>query len=412
MKTQQFKHTGQFDSAGAYLPRKLVECKQSCLVAALGITLALFGTGRAAQAQQVFSSNLSLANGIEADSSGNIYVNYDAVFSTALSKFSSNATPLGTNTYGGITSGNIGRIARVPGSNDMLLLTQQGSILLFGPNLELTSYIDLSSINNQIAEGVYDVTTNRFRSLVLGLPTWGDIAAFWARNDLLYLYISGTTNAAGGFPFTLRLDIDLSLNQLSWRVVATSTGTTAGSANQPRGIAVNSAGWVLTGYPFVVPNSGFADSLVAFRTSFPEVANSTTVPRFVLRTNQTQTGLWDMASIGMTTDAAGNFYVATGAVGASPCGSGGSSVLVLINSNPTSPNPRCSPLPSILAFSNDVAVSPIGNIPYMTVNNQVIRFPRLINTASTTGSAVPKAEVSIDSRRLLKLKNAPLIQKK
>ena len=82
--------------------------------------------------------------------------------------------------------------------------------------------------------------------------------------------------------------------------------------------------------------------------------------------------------LGMTADAAGNFYVASGVVGSSLCGTGGSSALVLISPVPTRPNPRCLVLPAVLAFSSDVAVSSVGNIPYLTVGNQVLRLNRLL----------------------------------
>jgi hypothetical protein len=329
-------------------------------------------------AWRVFA-NLQQTAGIETDQSGNVYVDSDGTFTTYLTKFSSIGSVLGRTTLGGIMVGNLGHITRVPNSNNMLLVTNRGVIYIFGPNLQLSPYLDLTPLNSQVAKGVYDVNTRRFRSLVLGAPTWGDIAAFWKTRDLLYLYVTATTGAAGGFPFVLRLDLDFRLNRFQWRVVATSAGTTAGTVNQPRGIAVNAAGWVLTGFPFAIPNAGFGDSLVAFRTSFPETRTVAVTPTFVLRTTRTRTGLHDLASVGMTSDSAGNFYVASGVVGSSLCGFAGSSALVLINPVPTRPNPRCVTLPSILSYSNDVAVSPVGNIPYLTVGNWVLRFDRLIS---------------------------------
>lgn len=190
------------------------------------------------------------------------------------------------------------------------------------------------------------------------------------------------------------------------RVLATSTGTTAGNVNQPRGIAVNAAGWVLTGFPFQVGSFGFADSIVAFRTSFPETRTAAVAPRFVLRTNRTRSGLHDLASFGMATDTAGNFYVASGVVGSSLCGTGGSSALVVINRVPTRPNPRCIVLPAILARSSDVAVSPVGNIPYMTVGNQVVRFNPLVRSLAAKSAHVESDDAII--ARLLRLKGATI----
>lgn len=152
----------------------------------------------------------------------------------------------------------------------------------------------------------------------------------------LFFCLTATTGAAGDFPFVLRLDLDLQNSRVFWRMIARSAAAgvvNLSRPNLPRGIAVNNAGWVLTGFPVSISALGVIDTLFAFRTSFPETATTATAPQFVLRTNRTRSGLWDMASVGMTTDAGGTFYVATGVVGTSLCGSGGSSALVLEHNN-------------------------------------------------------------------------------
>lgn len=155
----------------------------------------------------------------------------------------------------------------------------------------------------------------------------------------------------------------------------------------------------------------FVDSLVAFKTSFPaSAANLSTVPRFILLTNRTTSGVWDMASVGMTADAAGNFYVSTGVIGTSLCGTGGSSTLVLINKNPTAPNARCFNLPSVLARSRDVAVSPVGNIAYMTVDGTVVRYGRLVAAAASQSTGALAQRESANVQKLLGLSNARLSQ--
>jgi hypothetical protein len=286
----------------------------------------------------------------------------------------------------------------------MLLLTAGGQILIFGTDVKPPSLlIDLSPLDFWVTTAL-DVTLNAPRNFTLGLPTWGDIAAVWARTNVLYCYLSATTGASGGNPFVLRLVFDLNVNTITAKVVATSTGTTAGNFNDPRGIAVNSQGLVLTGFPFAIPNGGFADSLVAFTTSFPEVSNAATRPRFILRNPNTVTGISDMASEGMGTDAAGNFYIATGPVGSSICGRNGSGALVLLTGLPTRPNLRCVNLPAILADSRDVAVGPVTNAPYMTVQNQVVRFDPLVpgGAAAESQTATPetRAVLGLDRRRL------------
>lgn len=208
----------------------------------------------------------------------------------------------------------------------------------------------------------------------------------------------------------LRLDLDLQNSRVFWRMIARSAAAgvvNLSRPNLPRGIAVNNAGWVLTGFPVSISALGVIDTLFAFRTSFPETATTATAPQFVLRTNRTRSGLWDMASVGMTTDAGGTFYVATGVVGTSLCGSGGSSALVHI-----APNPRCVNLPAVIARSRDVAVSPVGNIPYMTAQSLVVRFNRLtvaaVASARAGGTAAEADDAPLDDSKLLALRGARL----
>lgn len=374
-------------------------------VFALVAVLSLLGW-RFGEAQQTFISGVSIATGVETDRAGNIYVDSDGLSTTYLNKYSTSGKLLARKSIGGMTVGNLGHIARIPGSDNMLLLTQRGSIYAFGPTLNVTKFYDLSSLAYKVAYNVYDVNLGFNGSLVLGAPDWGDITAFWASPSLLYIYVSATTNAAGGFPFVLRLAVDYSKQTTSWRVVVKSSGTAAGNVNVARGISVNAAGWVLTGFPYPGPG-GFFDSLVAFRTTFPQVTNSTTVPRFVLKTTRTATGYWDMASMGMTTDNAGNFYVATGVVGSSLCGFYGSGALVLINKNPTIPNPRCFTLSALLSRSRDVAVSPVTNHVYMAVDDRVVKFAPLVNTAAAESTAV---STPIDpAQRASRFVNPPLM---
>ena len=55
---------------------------------------------------------------------------------------------------------------------------------------------------------------------------------------------------------------------------------------------------------------------------FPDVPG-VPIPRFVFGDPNTVAGLQDVASLAMTSDSFGNFYVATGVVGGSLCGSDG-----------------------------------------------------------------------------------------
>jgi hypothetical protein len=369
---------------------------------AMLLAVGLVAAGTSAHAAPVSFAKLFNPIGVETDRAGNVYVDSDAVFTTVLTKFSAAGAPLAQASIGGLTVGNTGHIARIPNSDSMVLLTSLGQILTFTTNDKPSLFLDLSWLNFAIATAL-DVTLNSSHQFTLGLPTWGDIAAVWARPNLIYFYLTATTNASGSFPFVLRLAFDLTTNVVTPTVVATSTATTAGVFNEPRGIAVNSLGWVLTGFPFTIPNRGFADSLVAFTTSFPEVSNGASRPRFILPNPNTLGGISDMASVGMSTDTAGDFYIATGPVGSSLCGRNGSGALVLVSSVPIRPTLRCANLPAILASSNDVAVSPVKNIPYMTVQSQVVRFDPLVPanaTAVQRATESPGANLGLAHRHL------------
>ncbi len=144
--------------------------------------------------------------------------------------------------------------------------------------------------------------------------------------------------------------------------MVTSQGTTAGNVNRPPGIAVNVDEVVLTTLPFAA-GAGFVDGLVRFQADFTEnLTEPAGFPQFTL-----QNDLPDFASVGMSTDEAGNFYVATGVIGTSACGAGGSGALVFIPR--TLDDFTCTPSQVTFARSEDTAVSPTNNVP---TNNRVV----------------------------------------
>lgn len=101
----------------------------------------------------------------------------------------------------------------------------------------------------------------------------------------------------------------------------------------------------------------------------------------------------------MGTDAAGNFYIATGPVGSSICGRNRSGALVLVTGVPARPILWCVNLPAILADSRDVAVSPVRNFPYMTVQNEVVRFDPLV----PGGAAAAASQATTPEMRAIRL---------
>jgi sugar lactone lactonase YvrE len=344
-------------------------------VATLGV--AMLGSG-STSAQTVFTT-LSIPIGVEADTGGNIYLDSDAVTTTVVSKWAANGTNLAATTLGGLQVGNLGHMIRVPNTNTLLLLTSNGQIYSFNTNLRLSLFIDLTRISFGTANNVWDVVTGTRRSLTVGIPHWGDISVLVVSPTSWFIYISANTGAAGAFPFVLRLAINLQTNTFTPQVIAMATGTLAGTVSQPGGIAVNGAGTVLVTMPFP-SGTGFSSTLVAFTSAFPEVVTNATVPRYVLRTNTTKSGLFDLSSNGMAADAAGNFYIASGVVGSSLCGFSANGALIVLGPNPIAGvTGRCFAVSGLAADSKDVAVSPVGTIPYMTMaDGRVLRFPKLV----------------------------------
>jgi len=325
-----------------------------------------------AWAQPVVFTQLSLPSGIATDVDGNIFVHSDAVTTTVLTKFAPNGTALGQITLGGIDVTEFGgsRLATDPTRNLILLLSPQGRILQIDPaTLQGGDFIDLRPFANQVFSDVYDILRQQFRPLLLGFPIYGDIAVGRSNTAQMDLFVTGITGAAGGFPFIMRLQVDFQANQFALRVIATSQGTTAGNVNRPPGIAVNVDDMVLTTLPFPT-GAGFAESLVRFDAYFPENPNNLGgFPQFILNT--------DLASAGMSTDAQGNFYIATGVVGSSICGAGGSGALVFIPRALTTLS--CTTFQATLLRSEDVAISPTDNGVYMTVSDgAVLRLPPFV----------------------------------
>lgn len=384
----------------------------SFTIACLGVVIAADASAQATLQPEVFAERPG-PEGIEVDSAENVYLQWDNVSSLALTSFRPDSSVRAEVPVGGFTSIFLkGRLARIPGTDNMLWLGNGGLMLAFGPDLQVQQFLDLTPLSFQTQERAFDITTGQFRQFQTGNASWGDVAVFRVSSERLFIYATATTGASGGFPFVVRIDLDTAQNTVAASVVAWSSGTTAGDVNVARGIAVNAQGWVLTGFPFLIPNGGFADTLVAFGVGFPEAADAAP-PVFILGDNNTQSGIQDAASFGMTSDALGNFYVATGVVGSSLCGTGGSSALLLIPQNPTLAvrDGRCFPLPAIIARSTDVAVSPTRLIPYMTVNNQVWRFPALITPSAESFSAIKANRTKSDPgfmRRLMNLAGTPV----
>lgn len=249
------------------------------------------------------------------------------------------------------------------------MLTPQGVVYeIRADTLEARPVLDLSTLP-PTDDAVFDVLTGITRPLVLGVPPrYQDLAVRRIDNAQLDLFISASTGASGGFPFVLRVRY-VAQNPPVADAIVFSSGTSAGAVEGRAGIAVNNQGLVVTTMVTSTP-VGFINSLVAFGADFPE--NPAVPPGFPLRSPD---GVpLDLPSTGMTADPAGNFYMATGVVGLSACGVGGSGSLVFL---PAALNALlCVPSGQVLVRTEDVAVSPRGEAVYLTdfSANLVLRF--------------------------------------
>ena len=111
-------------------------------------------------------------NGIETDSAGNVYLQWDKTFSYALTSFAPTGAVRKEVSVGTFQVGSFeGHIARIPNTNAMLLMSNNGLIYAFGPDLAPVLAFNLTSLYFQVANDVYDVSTGLLSSFTLGIPT-------------------------------------------------------------------------------------------------------------------------------------------------------------------------------------------------------------------------------------------------
>lgn len=193
--------------------------------------------------------------------------------------------------------------------------------------------VDLSS--------TYDVTTGTVGRVTSILPLhsfYGDIAVLWRGNQLDVL-VSGVTSVQ---PFVMRIRF-VQGTFMSATTLISSTAVEV-DANQPRGVAINAQGTVLT----TMPIASFGEHIYAFSIDFLESQGS--LPMVVAEA---------VLSSGMDTDGNGNFYIS----GHNLLCNGDTSALLIVPAGLTSP--MCLPSTgSLFGSGYDVTVSPAGYSVY------------------------------------------------
>jgi hypothetical protein len=340
-------------------------------------------------------ANSILPVGIVTDRAGNVFVSSEdasvgedgiprSFGGSIITKYAPNGTSLGKIQVGplfspvDVVAGN--RFALETNSGLILSLSPSGQINLIESNQGIvTPWVNLKGIPIQ-TDQVYDVATGETRdftgSIQPSLSSYGDIAVFSGR-DFLDVYVSGIS-AGQAFPFILRLRLSQSLGD-SAQVIMSSVASASPNEGSPPGIAVNAQGIVLTTLGFNRTNAGNFSVPVAFSVDF-NPQNVTNSNRPLVLSNI------DLSSRGMTTDAAGNFYIATGTIGTTLGGANGSGAIISLSSNLELTGIYTQ---GVVASAQDVAVSPNGQVLYATIGtnlfgpNGVIGFqlPQVTATA-------------------------------
>lgn len=272
--------------------------------------------------------------GIAIDAQGNILANNDSGSSLLFSRFSSSGTLLKQVQYrGGIFD--FGHLSAISNQKDIFQLQSDGDLIIINSSdLSFTGQINLKLLPVDTSS-IFDISTSSLGDMG-GLinpsaanTQYGDIALL-ERGNQQDIFVSG--KSMGTFPFVMRLRYKSGIFQ-SCKVIVASRGTTAGGVNLTRGVAVNKQGVVLTTLPIAVGKNSptFMDVPVSFNADYPESGAGS--PQIPLRGQGASysdgSNYVDFASQGMTTDAAGNFYVVTNSLGSVSLRAAGGTLIVL-----------------------------------------------------------------------------------
>jgi hypothetical protein len=333
--------------------------------------------------QELFTSQLTMPEGLTTDRQGRIVVHSSGVSTTLLTQFTPDGMELAQIPVG--VSGPIDSLRFMgsqldtdPVSGRIYLLSPNGDILIMAPDSlqEITERIRIRELNVD-ASAVFDLSADAFNSFELTPETlFGDIAVFHSQggnaSEQLELFLTGLSD---GFPFVLWVRLDPTTGDvLSTRVILTSTAVAPASLGLPRGIAVNTQGMALTTLPVSTADAvvDCPDAVVKFTHDFSDTEGDR--PQVLPVSN-------GIPSWGMTTDANDNFYLATGGVGNMACLRSGVGALVFVPFPLTPFTFSITPItvfPASISHPQDAAVSRLPDRSvYMTISNfnAIVRFP-------------------------------------
>ncbi len=321
----------------------------------------------------IIFDNLSSPNGVAFDSVGNLYISSLVSTSSAFLNIPPSIPAITKISPSGaivdkllLNSFAAPKLQVIPDSDILIALDENGSFsVIDSTNLSLINSFNLNSLPKD-KSAVFDISTGDvgdFSALIpSGLSTFGDFDIRVTENSIQF-FITGLSQAQA-FPFVFRFDvIDGFITDP--KVLFSSTADVFSVAPQSprigRGIAVNDQGVVLTTLPLPMSQQPIDFPLI-FDADLDFSSGINRNSLFVL-------DQIDIYSQGMTTDALGNFYIATNSVGSGALGVAGEGALVVISSN-FSEIVFAQGIGLVNSSFLDVAIDPLSGVPFVTVNDQ------------------------------------------
>jgi hypothetical protein len=350
----------------------------------------------------LFQGDIARPDGITVDAQGRVLVHSENLNKTEAIQFNANGDLLTQVIFGdGVFDKTrfIGsRFTYDPLLNYIIMLTPEGELFLINPDgLQVLPNVILIPPATINTSNVYDINTGQTVSVGFALDTvlrYGDLALFHPGPSpaQLTLMFTGTAEPLSEppFPFVMEFDIDLLTSTIAAQIVLTSSAVSFISEHRTRGVAVNRYGIGLTTLPIF--DSFNPDETKEVAVTFPvytALGATGLLPQPVVLFDEL-----DVTSNGMASDRAGHFYAASGDQGSSACEPHRSGALIVMpvddnglplglvpsaNAVPAAPTPlgvlnqlACFPVattPDDIVSSRDVAVSPVDQSVFLTVNN-------------------------------------------
>jgi hypothetical protein len=334
-------------------------------------------------------ANLDGPFGVTVGNGGNIFVTYtDTLQTPHLRKFSPSAQQLDDKTIGSVDT-DTGRLATDSATGKIWDLGQNGILRLVDPQtlsystLKDVKTVDISSSITSAWDVNLDMPWGAGGSVNPDSSSFGDIALYRPGDGHVYAFVTGYS-VNSNITYVLRLQFDASqpgapVYQGATLVVWSSYRL---QTHLAEGVAVNPSGLVVATLPRIGRlGTCCTDQAVSFPYDFP-------------KPNVTPTGemdRWDMYSNGLASDAQGWFYL-TGVIGSSKCGAESSAAITVLG---TQRDFRACYAHSLLAWGNDVAVTPSGDSAYSTIScgdpqlcteNVVLKWGRLDGFSMLVGT--------------------------